>query len=193
MGINTQPLPLDRNTILPFPSHCPNDFLIMPPKSRASAGRLRLSLGIHDRGMVTASPCDFCVLHGLDCVKMPGDEKLKCAECTHRGKPCVSLSWASLDISRDNLREGLVVAEAERDALLERLSEAQASVVRKQKVLEQVEGRTQKKLRCLVEEMEAEGEDLSATVIDASALQAKLFGPAPVDTAAAGAGSSQGS
>ena len=124
---------------------------------------------------------------------MPGDEKLKCAECTHWGKPCVSLSWASLDISRDNLREGLVVAEVEQDALLECLSEVQASVVRKRKVLEQVEGRTQKKLRCLVEEMEAEGEDLSVTVIDALALQAELFGPAPVNTAAAGAGSLQGS
>ena len=124
---------------------------------------------------------------------MPGDKKLKCAKCTRQGKPCVSLSWASLDISRNNLREGLVVAEVERDALLERLSEAQASVVRKRKVLEQVEGCAQKKLRCLVEEMEAEGEDLLATVIDASALQAELFGPTPVDTAAAGAGSSQGS
>ena len=58
MGISTQPLPLGRNTILPFPSHCPNDFLIMPPKSHASVGHLCLSLGIHDRGVVTASPCD---------------------------------------------------------------------------------------------------------------------------------------
>ena len=165
----------------------------MPPKSHASAGHLRLSLSIRDCGVVTASPCNFCVLHGLDCVKIPGDKKLKCAKCTHQGKPCVSLSWASLDTSRDNLREDLVVDEAEWDALLERLSEVQASVARKRKVLEQVEGRARKKLRCLVEEMEAEGEDLSATVIDASALQAELFGPAPVDTAAAGAGSSQGS
>ena len=124
---------------------------------------------------------------------MSGDKKLKCAECTHWGKPCVSLSWASLDTSCDNLHEDLVVDEVERDALLERLSEVQASMARKRKVLEQVEGRARKKLHCLVEEMEAEGEDLSATVIDASALQAELFSPAPVDTAAAGAGSSQGS
>ena len=124
---------------------------------------------------------------------MPGDEKLKCAECTHQGKLCVSLSWTSLDTSRNNLHEDLVVDEVEWDALLECLSEVQASVARKQKVLEQVEGHARKKLCCLVEEMEAEGEDLSATVIDALALQAKLFSPAPVDTAAAGAGSSQDS
>ena len=131
MGISTQPLPLGRNTILPFPSHCPNDFLIMPPKSHVSAGCLRLSLGIHDCGVVTASPCDFCVLRGLDCVKMPSDEKLKCAKCTRQEKPCVSLSWASLDISRNNLREDLVVDEVEWDTLLECLSEVQASVARK--------------------------------------------------------------
>ena len=123
---------------------------------------------------------------------MSGDKKLKCAECTHQGKPCVSLSWTSLDTSHNNLRENLAVDEVERDALLECLSEVQASVAHKRKVLEQVEGHTRKKLRCLVEEMEAEGEDLSATVIDTSALQAELFSPAPIDTAAAGAGSSQG-
>ena len=71
---------------------------------------------------------------------MSGDEKLKCAKCTHRGKPCVSLSWASLDTSCNNLREDLVVDEAEWDTLLECLSEVQASVARKRKVLEQVEG-----------------------------------------------------
>ena len=131
MGISTQPLPLGCNTILPFPSHCPNDFLIMPPKSCASVGHLRLSLGIHDHGVVTASPCDFCILHGLDCVKISGDEKLKCAKCTHQGKPCVSLSWASLDTSCNNLREDLVVDEVEWDTLLECLSKVQASVAHK--------------------------------------------------------------
>ncbi len=143
--------------------------------------------------MVTASPCSFCVLRGLNCVKMPGNENLKCAECTRQGKPCVSLSWASLNTSRNNLHEDLAGDEAEWDTLLECLSEVQARVARKRKVLEQVEGHTQKKLHCLVKEMEAEGEDLSATVIDASTLQAKLFSPALVKTAAAGAGNSQDS
>ena len=165
----------------------------MPPKSHASAGHLCLSLDIHDHGMVTASPCDFCVLRGLNCVKMPGNKNLKCAKCTRQGKPCVSLSWASLDTSRNNLHEDLARDEAEWDTLLECLSEVQARVACKRKVLEQVEGCARKKLHCLVEEMEAEGEDLSATVIDASTLQAELFSPAPVKTAAAGAGNSQDS
>ena len=86
-----------------------------------------------------------------------------------------------------------MVDEVEWDTLLEHLSEVQASVARKRRVLEQVEGCARKKLCCLVEEMEAEGEDLSAMVIDTLALQAELFGPTPVNTAAAGAGSLQGS
>ena len=48
----------------------------------------------------------------------------------------MSLSWASLDTSRNNLHEDLAVDEAEWDALLEHLSEVQASVARKRKVLE---------------------------------------------------------
>ena len=149
----------------------------MPPKSRASADHLHLSLDIHDCGVVTASPCNFCVLRGLNCVKMPGNENLKCAECTHQGKPCVSLSWASLNTSRNNLREDLAGDEVEQDTLLECLSEVQACVARKRKVLEQVEGRAQKKPRCLVEEMEAEGEDLLVMVIDTLTLQAECCGP----------------
>ena len=124
---------------------------------------------------------------------MPGNENLKCAKCTRQGKPCVSLSWASLDTSCNNLHEDLVGDEAEWDTLLECLSEVQAHVARKRKVLEQVEGHARKKLHCLVEEMEAEGENLSAMVIDVLTLQAELFSPAPVKTAAAGAGNSQDS
>ena len=59
---------------------------------------------------------------------MSGNEKLKCAKCTHQGKPCVSLSWASLNTSHNNLHEDLVVDEVEWDTLLECLSEVQASV-----------------------------------------------------------------
>ena len=124
---------------------------------------------------------------------MPGNENLKCAKCTRQGKPCVSLSWASLDTSCNNLHEDLAGDEVEWDTLLECLSEVQARVAHKRKVLEQVEGHAQKKLCCLVEEMEAEGEDLLVMVIDVLTLQAELFGPTPVKTAAAGAGNSQDS
>ena len=56
------------------------------------------------------------------------NDKLKCAECTHRGKSCVSLSWELLNMTQDNLREDLAVDEAKRDALVEQLAELQACV-----------------------------------------------------------------
>ena len=96
-------------------------------------------------------------------------------------------------MTQDNLCEDLTVNEAKRDALVKQLAELQACVSRKRKVLESAEGQAKKKLQCLVAEMEVDGEDLSATVIDVSALQAELFSPAPAGTAAGGAGSSRGS
>ena len=96
-------------------------------------------------------------------------------------------------MTRDNLHKDLAVDEAKRDTLVKQLAKLQARVSRKRKVLEGAEGQAKKKLQCLVAEMEADSEDLSAMVIDASALQAELFSPAPAGTAAGGAGSSQGS
>ena len=47
------------------------------------------------------------------------------------GESLVSLSWASLNTSHNNLHEDLAVDEVEWDTLLECLSEVQASVARK--------------------------------------------------------------
>ena len=106
---------------------------------------------------------------------MSDKDELKCSECIRRRKPCVSVSWESLDKTRDKLRSELSVEEAQREALLTQLSEMTARIARKRKVLEQAQQRVAKKFECLVDEMEADGEDMRATVIDASSLQAELF------------------
>ena len=56
------------------------------------------------------------------------NNKLKCAECTYRGKSCVSLSWELLNMTQDNLCEDLAVDEAKQDALVEQLAKLQACV-----------------------------------------------------------------
>ena len=56
------------------------------------------------------------------------NDKLKCTECTHCGKSCVSLSWESLNMTQDNLRKDLAVDEAKQDALVEQLAKLQACV-----------------------------------------------------------------
>ena len=59
------------------------------------------------------------------------NDKLKCAECTHRGKSCVLLSWELLNMTQDNLHEDLAVDKAKWDTLVEQLAELQACVSRK--------------------------------------------------------------
>ena len=57
---------------------------------------------------------------------MPGeDNKLKCAVCTQRGRSCVSVSWESLNISRDNLCENVAAEEVTRDTLFKQLAAVQ--------------------------------------------------------------------
>ena len=93
-------------------------------------------------------------------------------------------------MTQDNLCEDVAAEEATRDALFEQLAAVQVRLSRKRKVLEGAEGRAKKKLQCLVAEIEVDGEDLVATVIDVSVLQAKLFSPTSAGTTAGGAGSS---
>ena len=59
------------------------------------------------------------------------DNKLKCAACTRRRRSCVSVSWESLNMSWDNLREDVATDKATRDALFEQLATVQAHLSRK--------------------------------------------------------------
>ena len=63
---------------------------------------------------------------------MPGeDNKLKCAVCTRRGRSCVSVSWESLNMSQDNLREDVAADKATCDALFKQLATVQACLSQK--------------------------------------------------------------
>ena len=84
------------------------------------------------------------------------------------------MSWDSLDKSRSNLRDDLSQDEKERDRLAEQLAEMIARISRKRIILEQTEKRAKEKMNCLVREMEEDGKDMTALVLDASALEANL-------------------
>ena len=88
---------------------------------------------------------------------------LKCAECTRCGRPCESMSWSALDRTREKLKKNIEREEAEREALLTKLTESTARVSRKRKVLEQAEKREQKKFPCLVKEVKVSDKDVYAT------------------------------
>ena len=89
------------------------------------------------------------------------DNKLKCAVCTQRGKSCVSVSWESLNMSQDNLREDVATDKATHNTLFEQLATVQACLSQKRKVLESAKVCARQKLQCLVKEMESDGEDLT--------------------------------
>ena len=63
---------------------------------------------------------------------MPGeDDKLKCATYTQRGRSCVSVSWESLNISRDNLCEDVAAEEVTHNTLFKQLAAVQVCLSQK--------------------------------------------------------------
>lgn len=84
---------------------------------------------------------------------MPSDpnERLKCSECVRAQKPCVNLSWPSLDRTREEYQKKVDEDEALLATVLARL-------MRNKKILAQAKERAKKKALCLMNEMDASGE-----------------------------------
>ena len=77
--------------------------------------------------------------------------RLKCSECVRRGRPCVSLSWASLDKTQEELQKK--IDEDERV-----LAEVLARLMRNKTILRQARERARQKTLCLMDEMTSTGE-----------------------------------
>jgi len=82
---------------------------------------------------------------------MPSSNRLKCSECVRQGRPCVNLSWESLDRTREEYKRKIEEDET-------RLAELLARLLRNKKILRQAEERARKKAECLASEMEEAGE-----------------------------------
>ena len=98
------------------------------------------------------------------CYIMP-NSGLKCAECTRMGRPCVNMSWASLDKTREEYKKKVEEDEKELAAVIARM-------LRNKKILAQAEERARKKTICLAAEMSSEGEDVNSTMVDCPAADA---------------------
>ncbi len=119
--------------------------------SRSKTNRLRLAVEIQRNGFPSDFPCEYCCGHDRSCIIMPHAGRAKCSECVRRGKPCVSLSWGSLDRTREEYKK-----KVEEDE--EKLAEVLARLLRNKKILRQAEERAAKKAECLSSEMEESGE-----------------------------------
>ena len=127
--------------------------------SRKKENRLRSSNEILAHGDLAPIPCDRCLNSHHPCVVM--DSRAKCAECVRQGKPCVNLSWQSLDATRQKLSAEIEQDEAE-------LSRVLARLLRKKKILRQANDRAKHKTEMLLDEMEENG-DLEDPVEDCPA------------------------
>ena len=121
--------------------------------SSASQKRLRLSIEIRRHNTIAPISCDRCFASGHDCFVMPSANRLKCAECVRVGRPCVNLSWESLDKTRVEYEK-----KVEEDEKL--LADVIARLLRNKKILAQAKDRAAKKAECLANELEGEGKDV---------------------------------
>lgn len=119
--------------------------------SRSSQNRLRLASEIQRNGRPVDFPCEHCFLADSVCIAMENSSRLKCSECVRRGKPCVGLSWSSLDKTREEYQKKVDEDE-------ELLATVMARLLRNKKILRQAEVRAKRKAECLMEEMDNEGE-----------------------------------
>jgi hypothetical protein len=95
---------------------------------------------------------------------------LKCAECTKIGKPCVNMSWESLDKTREEY-------QAKVDADEKLLAEVISRLLRNKKILAQAKERARRKTLCLASELEMEGEEVNASINCPAASVGAAFSP----------------
>lgn len=122
--------------------------------------QLCLALEIRRNGSTSPIECDYCLLNSKTCIVIAGG--LKYSECTRLGRPCVNLSWESLDRTREEYTKKVEADEA-------LLTEVVLRLMRNKKILKQAEERAKRKAICLLNEMREAGEEVDATVLDCPA------------------------
>lgn len=139
---------------------------------------LRLALEIQRNGIEAVVPCDLCFSSGSKCIAMPDHgQRLKCSECVRKGRPCVNMSWQSLDKTREEYQK-----KVDDDEKL--LAEVMARLLRNKKILKQANERATKKMLCLAGELRNAGEEVDE-MIDCPAADALVgFSPAMWETMA---------
>lgn len=100
------------------------------------------------------------------------NSKLKCSECVRLGKSCVTLSWSSLDKTREEYQK-----KVDEDEKL--LAEVISRLLRNKKILRQAEKRARDKTLCLASDLTAEGDSMDAEEVDCPAASIGMeFSPA---------------
>ena len=93
---------------------------------------------------------------------MADTSRAKCSECVRAGRPCVNMSWASLDKTREEISEKISSDEVLLATVMTRL-------LRNNKILKEIDAKAKRKPQCLLSEMESAGtlEDADCPAADA--------------------------
>ncbi len=94
--------------------------------------------------------CVYCFNHSICCVMMKSH--FKCAECTHQGRSCVSVTWESLNHVHNKLKSKILQTEEEQAHLFAKLSQLH-------KMLHQTQDRAKQKTLCLLKKMSDNNDD----------------------------------
>jgi hypothetical protein len=126
--------------------------------SRSAKDRHRIDKEIRLQPTRALIPCDYCFAHNKQCLLMASKDRksLKCAECAKKGRPCVNLSWASLDRTREKASKALLADEERAAIMMNDLAKIQARIVRNRKVLQLAQERAAEKTICLIDEVSTE-------------------------------------
>ena len=127
---------------------------------------LRLATKIRRANTLANIPCNCCFFKNYKCYIMPNNSsRLKCSECTCSGKPCVNMTWSSLDRTREEYKEKVQANETLLATVIPRL-------LRNKKVLKQANERAKRKALCMALEMINAGELETAEVVDCPLINA---------------------
>jgi len=121
-------------------------------KSSKTRNRLHLYQSISKDSDPVSTACLHCSNLSILCVKM--ENHPKCAECVRRGRPCVGVSWESLDRTRNKLESDLAAAEEE-------LAQAFARVARLRKTMKHTKDKVTEKALCLARELADDNDGVS--------------------------------
>jgi hypothetical protein len=134
--------------------------------SRSSQSKLRRLQQILALPWESPDPCDHCRSHGRKCFFIADFSIMACAECTRRGRPCVTSSIARLDKVADDLAAKIAADEKSVSdtmdrigELLSKVQEARARVARNKVVQEQNNRRLDEQVRHMVDSSVAEDEN----------------------------------
>ena len=88
----------------------------------SQSNRLRLFYKILYCKVLFLSPCQCYHFLGRECIIISEDGILKCVKCTRRNKPCVDMSWETIEKLKDYMREEFSVEKHYCDKFLKQLS-----------------------------------------------------------------------